>query len=144
MALTREELESRRILAREATDEYSKTPDTIKVFTYGVHYSIYKLVNHAALVEEGLRLDNCVGNGTYTPSLKAGHMEFYSLRTDDGRVSRALMSITPTTKSILEMFGKNNGLVGVRFQPALKAFIAERGYRQANVMRGGFAIGKKS
>lgn len=118
--------------------------DVVQVFKYDEHYSVYSLQTAKALREEGERMHNCVGNGTYTLHLANGNISLYSLRTDEGRVSRALMSVVHHRNNFIgEISGKRNSLVGVRFTPALRAFIESRGFKIDENTRGGFAIGKR-
>jgi len=96
----------------------------IPVYHYGRSARVVQLTTPSTLALEGDRMNHCVAE--YSDALRLEECEIYSLR-DALNEPQATIEVDPDGR-VIQVKGKANGPVAAAFRPAVRSFIAARGY----------------
>ncbi|MDH3231971.1 MAG: PcfJ domain-containing protein [Alphaproteobacteria bacterium] len=109
---------------RPITRRPRQEPGAIPVFRHGRSVSVVQLTMPENLVREGTAMNHCVAD--YADALRLEECEIYSVRDRTG-ASHATIEVDPDGR-VIQVKGQGNGPVAAEFRPAIRAFIARRGY----------------
>jgi hypothetical protein len=96
----------------------------IPVYRHGRSLAVVQLTTPENLEREGAAMQHCVAD--YADALRLEECEIYSLRDGTG-ASHATIEVDPDGR-VIQVKGPANGPVLADFRPAVRAFIARRGY----------------
>jgi len=99
-------------------------PGAIPVYRHGRSVSVVQLTMPENLAREGTAMNHCVAD--YVDALRLEECEIYSVRDRTG-ASHATIEVDPDGR-VIQVKGQGNGPVAAEFRPAVRAFIARRGY----------------